>query len=225
MKKLVFSGIIALILIVSGIAAVGAFEGHLVDIKAHVENAIGVETYELDYGVTFPQEHLEKALHFGLSESFMESTRISSLSYGLFWELKPIAGHDPVPEPAYMTDYFQPLNPFLTVDADQATIDTNAVDDIPAPGGYVKFGQGVLYNDSPTGACETLHFWFNVPVFEGYYNAVTETYVNPNGWPYMLEEGEFVTELEDICNFETLVPHADLGINLKIQVLSYGYET
>jgi hypothetical protein len=220
----------ALLLVVSGVAAVSAYEGHLVDIKAHVENAIGVDTYELDFGTSFPQEQREEDLLFGLSNSFMDvnQTRVSSVTYELYWELKPVGEHDP--EPLYLDAYFQPLNPFLYVyflNPDGDTIDSTAAKTVPAAGAAVKFGEGTLAKTVPSvpamdDCMDGLHFTFYVPVFEGYYNEITDP--KPD-YSYMLKEGEFVTVNETICNsFEAEVPHADLGINLKIQVTGFGYE-
>jgi len=220
----------ALLLVVSGVAAVSAYEGHLVDIKAHVENAIGVDTYELDYGTSFPQEQREDDLLFGLSNSFMDvnQTRVSSVTYELYWELKPAGDHDP--EPLYMDAYFQPLNPFLYVyfpAPDGDTIDTTAAKTVPTVGQAVKFGEGILSKTIDPRVPENddcmdgLHFTFYVPVFEGYYNEITDPKAP---YAYMLMKDQFVTVNETICDtFEAAVPHADLGINLKIQVVGYGY--
>ena len=152
MKKAVLI-VSALLLVVSGVAAVSAYEGHLVDIKAHVENAIGVDTYELDYGIVFPQDEVEMDLMYGLSNSFMDAnqTRISSVRYELYWELKPAGDHDP--EPLYMSSYFQPLNPFLDVTFPSPdsgdSINATAAKTVPAVGAAVKFGEGKLLKTIP----------------------------------------------------------------------------
>jgi hypothetical protein len=222
----------ALLLVVSGVAAVSAYEGHLVDIKAHVENAIGVDTYELDFGTVFPQDSPEIDLKYGLSNSFMSDNqvRISSLDYALFWELKPVGDHDP--EPLYLDKYFQPLNPFMDVEfySGEATdiIDLNEVHTVPAEGTAVQFATGKLGKSIPAeqgdDCYDKLHFTFYVPVFEGYYNALTDPKVD---YPYMLMEGEFVTVNETMCGgeWDAEVPHADLGINLKIQVMDFHMHT
>lgn len=227
MKKAVLI-VSALLLVVSGVAAVSAYEGHLVDIKAHVENAIGVDTYELDFGTAFPQEQLEKDLLYGLSNSFMDAnqTRVSSVTYELYFELKPAGDHDP--EPLYMDAYFQPLNPFMYVyfpNPDGDTANATAAKCVPGVDQAVKFGEGILSKDIPSvgqdDCMDKLHFTFYVPVFEGYYNEITDPKAP---YAYMLMKDQFVTVNETICDtFEAEVPHADLGINLKIQVIGFGY--
>jgi hypothetical protein len=215
----------ALVLVLSGVAAVSAYEGHLVNIKAHVENAIAVETYELDFGNVFPQEEVEKQLTFGLSESFVDKTqiRLSSLTYELYYELKPIPNTEPV-------EYYAALSPFLVLsDGDPADgndkFEAQPVA-VPKPGEAVKVGEGVLTKvipeptPGPTGdLCDVIHIAFMVPVFEGYYNEITDPKAP---WPYMLKEGEFVLEDERLCDtYDVKVPHADLGIDLKIQVTGF----
>ena len=223
MRKKAILIVAALLLVVSGVAAVSAYEGHLVNIKAHVENAIGVETYELDFGVSFPQEQRQEDLTWGLSESFLDDTqdRVSSLTYDLYWELKTL---EEGAAPPYLDDYYVPLNPFLHVyflSPDGDTIDDAAALTVPGVGTPVKFGTGYLAKaDVTDDDCDTLHFTFYVPVFEGYFNDLTN-----DPYDYMLMEGEFITEVERICDtFDVDVPHADLGIDLKIQVTGFGYE-
>jgi hypothetical protein len=69
-----------------------------------------------------------------------------------------------------------------------------------------------------------VHLTFSVPVFQGYYNSITDP--TPTNWVYgMLNNGQFVTATENISNgTQTLtapVPNADLGIDLKIQVTGF----
>lgn len=225
MKKVILI-VASLLLVVSGIAAVSAYEGHLINIKAHVENALGVETYEWNLGTVFPQEELESNLTFGLSESFIDSsqTRVSGVDYKIFYELKPIPDSDPM-------EYYAPLSPFLILSdgdpndgndsflpqADQMVLDP------PTIGNPVQVGQGELFKiipqpNGPEGdLCDVIRLQMMVPVFEGWYNADTDPKAP---WDYMLMEGEFTVAEEDICGLQNpvMVPHADLGIDLKIQV-------
>ena len=57
MKKVVL-GLAALVLIVSGVAAVSAYEAHIINVKAKVENALTVGVSRLNYGTVFPEEFL-----------------------------------------------------------------------------------------------------------------------------------------------------------------------
>ena len=227
MKKVLLL-VSALLIVFSGVAAVSAYEGHLVNIKAHVENAIAVETYEWDLGTWFPQEKLESDLRFGLSESFLDQDRVSEVNYKLCWELKdaPVddAGNITICKP-YMGKYYQPLNPYLVMSLgvdgnDFVTGNTSA---IPGEGQAVCWGEGQLYNVPELPAegdiCDIVHISFSVPVFEGYYNEITDVW--PANWAFgMIMADDYCLVEETICGFTQDVPNADLGIDLKIQVTS-----
>jgi hypothetical protein len=232
MKKILFLAAVLLV-VFSGVSAVSAYEGHLIDIKAHVENAIGVNTIELNMGTVFPQEVFEAQIPFGLSQSFMSSNqlRLSSVNYELAWELKPGVGATPLTSanPLYLGSYYEPLNPFLKVTSLDGTFTTNGnVNTVPAPGAAVVFATGQLTKIWPSGyntqSMDYVHLTFSVPVFQGYYNSITDP--TPTNWVYgMLNNGQFVTATENISNgTQTLtapVPNADLGIDLKIQVTGF----
>ena len=222
MKKVLLL-VSALLIVFSGVAAVSAYEGHLVNIKAHVENALAVETYEWDLGTVFPQEVMEDDLRFGLSESFLEQDRVSQVEYKLCWELKPVPADVEVCNP-YMDIYYQPLNPYLVVSlgVDGNDLITGDPTDVPGVGEAVCWAEGTLYNIPELPAegdiCDFVHIAFHVPVFEGYYNEITDEGLAP-GWNYsMLMVEDYCLVEEEVCGFLQDVPHADLGIDLKIQV-------
>ena len=227
MKKVLLL-VSALLIVFSSVAAVSAYEGHLVNIKAHVENAIGVETYEFDLGTYFPQERVQNELAIGLSESFLAQDKVSTVEYKLCWELKPI----PAELSANVCDpdgdgYYSPLNPYLEVTMSDGNdnIDAALVHDVPADNTTaVCFGTGMMWRSATPGegdVCDVIHVIFNAPVFEGYYNEITDD--PPDGWVMgMIMEGDYCLEDETICDgsVNVTVPHADLGIDLKIQVTS-----
>jgi len=228
MKRIIFL-VAALLTVFSGIAAVSAYEGHMVDVKAHVENAIGVQTYELSFGTVFPQENVETNLTFGLSNSFVDKNqkRVSSLDYKLFYELKPIGTSGAI-DPDGDT-YFEPLSPFILLsDGDPSdandTFEAQPVA-VPGVGAAVLVGTGKLTKVIPEPAngpdgdlCDILHFAFKVPVFDKWYNAITDPLPNPYKLIYANKDYEIKTE--KVCGYDVPVPQADLGINLKIQVIS-----
>lgn len=236
MKKVIFI-VAALMAVFSGVAAVSAYEGHLVDIKAHVENALGVETDEWDLGTVFPQEIIESDLVFGLSESFLAQEAVSDVTYKLCWELKPAPldgeGEPTICKPLTFEDaagaltyYYQPLNPYLEIlmssdgDGIIAGADTKAV---PAEGQAICWGTGemlIIPGTDPLEGdfCDWVHLKFHVPVFEDYYNSITDAGLQPD-WTYsMIDADDYCLVEETICGKTMEVPHADLGINLKIQV-------
>lgn len=207
----------ALLVIASGVMAVGAYEGHLVDVKAHVENALGVSTYEVDFGTVFPEEVVETAIQVGLSESFQDQQRYSTVEYELWWEPKPIEdGYVDVDDDGY----FEPIYPFIELEVDGGTlepIDETRLDDVCE--GAIAIGQDDLTTQGDL--CDWIHMTLDPPVFDGWYNECTDPRT-PSGI-LSLEDGDYeiVTELIgcETNEFEAPVPHADLGNNLKIQVI------
>lgn len=196
----------------SGVTAVSAYEGHMVDVRAHVENALMVETAEIDFGITFPEEVVNKDLRIGLSESFRGQKEYVLVDYALFWEPKPIAGHTDVIDPDH-DGYFGNIYPFMNVSIDGTLL-------VKPPVGAefpVMFGNGTLDTVTPD-PCDLILLSFDPPVFDYWYNELTDPR-KPSG-VICIESGEYDTQEETApCGGWTRwVPHADLGNNLKIQI-------
>ena len=226
MKRVILI-VFALVLVVVGLVSATAFEGHIVDVRAHVENALWVDPYEINYGnFTFPQESIDEYLCIGLTTSFLNANqlRLCDVKYALIWEPKPIAGHQPVPGQQEICDpdgdgNFTPIAPFiLLTTADGSDNQQPYPAWVPANAA----GWGTLDKCLPDN-CDTWGLKFDVPVFEGYYNPDTDP-MTPSG---VLTPDEYclVEELVgcDQCpERAVLVPHADLGNILKIQVMGYS---
>ncbi len=45
-----------LLVSISGVAMVSAYEAHIINVTAHVENAMSVNKDDIDFGTVFPQE-------------------------------------------------------------------------------------------------------------------------------------------------------------------------
>lgn len=67
-----------------------AFEAHVVNVTARIENALSVSTDAIDFGTVFPQEHLDQPLRVALSGSFMDEDRVDDVNY--FIRQKPKCG-------------------------------------------------------------------------------------------------------------------------------------
>ena len=77
--------------IVLGIAASGtalalipmfaAFEAHVINVTAKIENALSVPTDPINFGTVFPQEELEKFLSVSLSQSFLDEPNADDVEY------------------------------------------------------------------------------------------------------------------------------------------------
>jgi hypothetical protein len=232
----------ALLMVVSGVAAVSAYEAHAVDIKAHVENALATPYYEIDFGTMFPQESAERTIEIGLSESFRKQDRLSSVRYVVAWENKTIEGHPGVEDPD-CDGFFEPIRQFITLeDADSEPGDgVYPADTIPnwlnngCPPNWVDgvdlAGWGVMNTNPCTpdewddDTCDSWHIIFDVPVFDGYHNPLTDPRFI-SGILYYTDDDicndDYYLVSENICNtYDVLVPHADLGDNLKFQVWEF----
>jgi len=81
MKRKILSGAVALAVGVAILPLFAAFEAHVINVTAKIENALNVPLGYLDFGTVFPQEHLDKPLDIVLSQSFLEEDRVDDVSY------------------------------------------------------------------------------------------------------------------------------------------------
>ncbi len=80
MKKILLGfGTLAVALAVAPLFA--AFEAHVVNVTATIENALAVPLRSIDFGTVFPQEHLNKPLGISLSQSFIDEDRVDDVDY------------------------------------------------------------------------------------------------------------------------------------------------
>lgn len=80
MKKVLLSlGALAVALAVVPMFA--AFEAHVINVTATIENALLVPVTPIKFGTVFPQEYLKKNLPIELSSSFMREGRVDDVKY------------------------------------------------------------------------------------------------------------------------------------------------
>ena len=82
----------AIAAVVASVAAFSAFEAHVINVTAHIENALEVNTQPLDFGTVFPQEDLDEEFTILLSNSFMDEyqTRVKDVNYKIVQKPKPL---------------------------------------------------------------------------------------------------------------------------------------
>ena len=73
--------LVAVVAVVGGVAAFSAFEAHVINVTAHIENALSVNTTPIEFGTVFPQEYVEKQFDMRLSDSFLQSGRVDDVEY------------------------------------------------------------------------------------------------------------------------------------------------
>ena len=89
MKKLsLILGAIALTLV--ALPLFSAFEAHVINVTATIENALSVPIKAIDFGTVFPQEYLKESLGITLSDSFLAENRVDDVNY--FIRQKPKCG-------------------------------------------------------------------------------------------------------------------------------------
>ncbi len=212
MKRRIIPILGALVLVVSGVAAVSAYEAHLINVTAHVENALSVNTTAIDFGTVFPQEVLKVHRDIALSGSALTELDddLVSVTYQVWAECKPLPDG---------TGFYQWLGDWLWVgiDASQvlSPIDGHVqVGAAPAScpgalpiGGAANPLTGTLNGNNTT---DKMGVTILTPAFVGYYNALTD--VKPTWWPFdqwPLLDGD---------------PNGtDLGLDLKIQVTGINW--
>jgi len=104
MKKKIILGLVAVVVVVGGVAGMSAYEAHVINVTAHIENALKVTPpEEMTFGTVFPQEKIIKPLLITTSDSFcsLTQTRVSTIDYKIVQKPKPIW---PIPE---ICDHYQ----------------------------------------------------------------------------------------------------------------------
>ena len=80
MKKILLSlGAVTAVLV--GASMFAAFEAHVVNVTARIENALRVPLKSIDFGTVFPQEQLDRPLDVHLSQSFIDEDRVDDVDY------------------------------------------------------------------------------------------------------------------------------------------------
>lgn len=79
-----------------------AFEAHVVNVTARIENALQVRSTEIAYGTVFPQEKIDKPLEVRLSGSFSEQNRVNGIDYVVRQKPKCVDNQDPSIHPQVM---------------------------------------------------------------------------------------------------------------------------
>jgi hypothetical protein len=206
MKKIVLI-MAALVLVLSGVAAVSAYEAHLINVKAHVENALLVDTTELNFGTVFPEEWLVAHRTVQLSESAVSELEdnLVSVAFKFFAEWKPI------PDSAAFYNWMGYFT-YVGYDVDDNAASMTLVGDpvAAAPSAQPILGGPYVLSD------DTEHQFYiaiDVPVFEGFYNSLTDPEPKPSG----LNDPTYIITRDDWGT--AFNPQGmDFGIDLKIQV-------
>jgi hypothetical protein len=81
MIKKILMGVAAVVVVVGGVATLSAYEAHIINVTAKIENALSVTPDQIAFGTVFPQEHISKDIKIALSESFLAEERVDDVNY------------------------------------------------------------------------------------------------------------------------------------------------
>lgn len=98
-KKKIAVGVASALAILGGVVAMSAFEAHVINVTAKIENALSVTPKEIEFGTVFPQEYLTDTVTVTLSSSFREEGRVDDVDYVIRQKPKPR------PDATVPTDY------------------------------------------------------------------------------------------------------------------------
>lgn len=89
MTKRILLSLLVLAALAAGVIGMSAFEAHVINVTAHIENALTVVTTPIDFGAVFPQESLvSQPFAVDLSSSFLNNQgRVGEVNYKI--EAKP----------------------------------------------------------------------------------------------------------------------------------------
>ena len=211
MKKVILI-LAALVLVVSGVAAVSAYEAHVVNVTAHVENALSVSATQLTIGGTaaFPEEWLEGSVTVDTSSSFKTQSRVNNVDIKLCAEPKP-AGTAPGNLDYRWAGGFT----FISVDGGTTWVWIGpTADEVEPTAGFTcpTMTAGTANNT----AVVTVDVGMDIPVFDGFYNELTDVPNKPRP-----DNATCASKgVDEPCVISAGTPTgSDFGLDLKIQVV------
>ena len=82
MNKKILLSLGAVLAVVAGVVGMAAYEAHIINVTAHIENALEVHPDQhIHFGTVFPQEYLERDFTIALSGSFKGQNRVDDVKY------------------------------------------------------------------------------------------------------------------------------------------------
>ncbi|MFQ6049932.1 MAG: hypothetical protein ACE5J0_02740 [Candidatus Paceibacterales bacterium] len=90
MTKKILLGLGAVLFVAAGVAAMSAYEAHVINVTAHIENALTTHGSPIEFGTVFPQEYLESQFTVRLSDSFGLAEGYDDVEYYVRQKPKPI---------------------------------------------------------------------------------------------------------------------------------------
>lgn len=180
-------GFAAVALAVATVPMFAAFEAHVINVTARIENAMQVSPSPIEFGTVFPQEALHKPVTVSMSESFVSSDALG-IRYMLRQKPKCQIVQQPTGEPA-LPDFAQVtenadgefvcptgyrqmllLCPYLSKHSDDTADQSLASFHGPITGWNPTTTESFQLNASITKGTDPIDVWdidLHVPCFEG----------------------------------------------------------
>ena len=130
MKKKLILGLSAILVALAVAPMFAAFEAHVINVTATIENALYVHPESRNFGTIFPQEYKEMGIFVTFSQSFSaeNQTRVDDVDYVIKQKPKPLPAfvsqvgldaarqwcHDNVNDPSFLTNCYPSLCPYLS---------------------------------------------------------------------------------------------------------------
>lgn len=83
MKKKIILSVLTVGVLVAVLPLVSAFEAHIINVTAQIEESCLNRIDDIDFGTAFPQERLDKTFDVELSQSFLNSSTHNELEYNI----------------------------------------------------------------------------------------------------------------------------------------------
>lgn len=90
MAKKLLMALVAVMAVAGGIVALSAFEAHVINVTAHIENALDVSPQHIDFGTVFPEEVFHDTFQVNCSASFEGEERVDDIHYKIIMKPKPL---------------------------------------------------------------------------------------------------------------------------------------
>lgn len=90
MAKKLLMALVAVLAVAGGIAALSAYEAHVINVTAHIENAMDVSPEAIDFGTVFPEETFHRTFQVNCSTSFIAEDRVDDIHYKVVLKPKPL---------------------------------------------------------------------------------------------------------------------------------------
>ncbi len=206
MKKLFFWSGSAVFAVLATLPFFAAFEAHVVNVTATIENTLLASTYALDFGTVFPQEKFDKTFDLSLSQSFLDQPTLDDVEYILRQKPKCVrtSQNETLPQFGQVTE--DPQNPNIFVCKDEVNYDI-----MPLLCSYLSKAE-VTTDPGAQGGENDMQVLGPLASFHGPISLATAQ--NPNGWSlattlaYQLDGrlAKSDQDLSDTWNIDLKVP-------------------